>query len=76
MAFDRIRVSDVKFTDGRMSERNAGSLQSGMSQKDRSSVLKTRQCSEWHETGAGLPPPSDTFPRRLRQECQEGAEQR
>lgn len=72
----RPNTGDIKFTAKRMSERNAGSIQSEMAQKELSSSIKTRQRSQWHETQEGLPQPSDRFPRTLCQECQEGAEQR
>lgn len=38
--------------------------------------FKHAERSGWQETREGLPQPADGFPRRLHQECQEGAEQR
>lgn len=39
----RLYTSDVKFTNGRKSERSAGSLQSGVPQKGQSSMIRTRR---------------------------------
>lgn len=68
------KTSDVKFIHKRNEERNAGSLQSGMTQKAQSSRIKPKQRSQWHKTREGSA--LQQIPRRLYREHQEGADQR
>lgn len=68
-------TSDMNFID-RRNERKECRKFTIRSDSELSPAMKTRQRSQWHETGEGLPRPSDRSPWRLCQECQEGAEHR
>lgn len=56
MALDPIPVTRNVQTK-EIGARNAGSLQSGMTQKELSPAIKGRQRSQWPETGEGPPGP-------------------